>query len=53
MILDELIKQRTEEAIEYQAYLAKIKELSEKITNLLEVNYPDSINSRAKQALFK
>jgi uncharacterized lipoprotein YehR (DUF1307 family) len=32
-LLDELIKQRTEEAIEYQAYLAKIKELSEKITN--------------------
>ena len=52
-LLDELIKQRTEEAIEYQAYLAKIKELSEKITNPSGgVNYPDSINSRAKQALY-
>ena len=52
-LLDELIKQRTEQAIEYQAYLAKIKELSEKITNPSGgVNYPDSINSRAKQALY-
>lgn len=52
-LLDELIKQRTEEAIEYEAYLTKIKELSEKITTPSGgVNYPDSINSRAKQALY-
>lgn len=52
-LLDEIIKQRTQEAIEYEAYLAKIKELSEKVSNPSGgVNYPDSINSRAKQALY-
>jgi type I restriction enzyme R subunit len=52
-LLDELIKQRTEETLDYEAYLAKIKELSEQITNPSGgANYPDSINSRAKQALY-
>jgi type I restriction enzyme R subunit len=52
-LLDELIKERTEEALEYEAYLAKIKELAERITNPSGgSNYPDSINTRAKQALF-
>lgn len=52
-LLDELIKQRTQEALDYEEYLAKIKELSEKVSNPSGgTNYPDSINSRAKQALY-
>ena len=52
-LLDTLIKQRREKAIEYKAYLAKIVELSKRIrqgqgTN----NYPSSITTGAQRALY-
>lgn len=52
-LLDQLIQQRKNGAIEYQAYLAQIAELSKKILNPSGGNsYPKSINTEAKQALF-
>lgn len=52
-LLDELIKLRKEETLSYEEYLAKIKELAEKVaTPSSGANYPNSIDSRAKQALY-
>jgi type I restriction enzyme R subunit len=48
-----LVKQRRQEALDYQAYLAKIVELTRKVKNP-EVggNYPSVINTPGKRALY-
>jgi type I restriction enzyme R subunit len=52
-LLDELIKQRKQETIDYKEYLDKIKELAEQVSNSTSSqSYPSSINTRAKQALY-
>ncbi|MEQ8421812.1 MAG: HsdR family type I site-specific deoxyribonuclease [Arenibacter algicola] len=52
-LLDELIQQRRKEALAYQEYLAKIKELASKISQS-ENNgdYPENLDTKAKQALY-
>jgi len=51
-LLDELILQRRQEAIEYEKYLAKIVELTRQITRPNETKYPKSLDTRAKRALY-
>ncbi|AWH72621.1 restriction endonuclease subunit R [Dokdonia sp. Dokd-P16] len=52
-LLDELILLRKEETISYAEYLEKIKELASKVaTPSSSSNYPDTLNTRAKQALY-
>jgi len=52
-LLDALVKQRRQEALDYQAYLAKIVELTRKVKDP-EVggNYPSAINTPGKRALY-
>lgn len=53
ILLDELIKQRKEGALEYKNYLAKIVELSKKVQNPTDGSaYPTTINNSAKRALY-
>ena len=52
-LLDELIKERKEEAKGYEEYLAKIVELCKKLKNpAISFSYPKTLNSNAKRALF-
>ncbi|RZT23603.1 type I restriction endonuclease subunit R [Fictibacillus sp. BK138] len=52
-LLDELIKERKEEAKDYEEYLAKIVELTKKVKNpSTSSTYPNSMNSGAKRALY-
>jgi len=52
-LLDALIKQRREEAIDYQNYLRKVIELSKKVQQPSQnVTYPAAINSEAKRSLY-
>lgn len=52
-LLDNIIKERKANAIEYKEYLRKIQELADKVMKpTANTIYPKSINSRAKQALF-
>lgn len=52
-LLDELIKERKEEAKSYEEYLTKIVELCKKLENPAKSSsYPKSLNSNAKRALF-
>jgi type I restriction enzyme R subunit len=52
-LLDELIKQRKQETIDYKEYLDKIKELAGQVSNSTSSqSYPSNINTRAKQALY-
>ena len=52
-LLDELIKERKEEARNYKEYLARIVELSKKVKNPAQsTTYPKSLNSNAKRALY-
>lgn len=52
-LLDEIIKLRKEETLEYQEYLEKIKELARKaVETSFGSSYPTSINTRSKQALY-
>ena len=54
-LLEELIKQRREKALNYQEYLEKIRELAKKVVNPVgasQSSYPDSIDTAAKQAIF-
>ncbi|WP_394173483.1 type I restriction endonuclease subunit R [Thalassotalea litorea] len=54
-LLDEIIKQRREQAISYQEYLEEIKKLAKKVQNPAEnksSSYPDSIDTPAKQAIY-
>jgi len=51
--LDELIKERKQEARNYKEYLARIVELSKKVKNPAQsTTYPKSLNSNAKRALY-
>ncbi len=53
VLLDELIKQRQEAALEYEQYLQKIVELSAKIQKPNTTKeYPASLNTHAKRALY-
>lgn len=54
-LLDALIQERKEQAIEYKEYLERIKELASKVvkpTKTSSNSYPDSLNTRAKQSLY-
>lgn len=54
-ILDELIKERRENAIEYKKYLEKIKELAKQAkpnTKPKPDSYPSEMNTSAKRALY-
>ena len=52
-LLDALIRERREKALEYEQYLAQIVELTKQVSNpTLTRDYPKSLNTRAKQALF-
>jgi type I restriction enzyme R subunit len=54
-LLDALIKDRRQQAIDYKAYLEKVKELSLQVVNPGGTNpsaYPGSINTPAKKALY-
>jgi len=53
ILLDELIKMRNEEAVEYEAYLRKIVDLAVKVKKPETSNeYPSGINTQAKRALY-
>ncbi len=51
-LLDALIAQRREEAFSYEAYLREVKKLAGKITQADTTTYPDSMDTRGKQALY-
>ncbi len=52
-LLDALIQQRRTEALSYQEYLEQVKKLAEGIENPQRPSdYPDSMDSRAKQSLY-
>jgi type I restriction enzyme R subunit len=52
-LLDELIRQRKEEVIAYKEYLEKIKALAGDVSSPMSTtDYPTSLNSNAKRALF-
>jgi type I restriction enzyme R subunit len=54
-LLDELIKERKDGAIEYKEYLEKIKELASKVTKPdgdKKSDYPSSLDSFGKRALY-
>ena len=54
-LLDALIKDRRQQAIDYKVYLQKVKELSAQVVNpggLNPSDYPASINTTAKKALY-
>jgi type I restriction enzyme R subunit len=53
VLLDELIRQRKEQALQYEQYLKQIVELTKKIRNPANsTSYPSSINTNAKRALY-
>jgi len=53
VLLDELIRQRKEQAIQYEHYLKQIVELTKKIRNpATSTTYPKIINTNAKRALY-
>ncbi len=53
ILLNELIKERKQQTIDYLSYLEKIKELAKDLTSPgTNTSYPSSINSKAKQALY-
>ena len=52
-LLDALIRDRKNKALNYKAYLAKVAELAKKVRRPeTEGSYPTSINSAARRALF-
>jgi type I restriction enzyme, R subunit len=52
-LLDTLIQERREKALEYELYLEQIVEVTKRISNPTSSNtYPKPLNTRAKQALF-
>lgn len=54
-LLDALIEERRQQAIDYKEYLERVKELSMQVVNAGGINpndYPKSINTPAKKALF-
>lgn len=54
-LLDALIEERRQQAIDYKEYLAKVKELSTSVTNpggIDPTHYPETVNTTGKKALF-
>ncbi len=51
-LLDALIKERREKALEYEQYLAKIVELAKKVQSPGGTDYPKSLDSPAKRDLY-
>lgn len=56
-LLDEIIRMRKEEMLNYKEYLVKIKELASKVKDPMQSNTPEtptpiSINTKGKKALF-
>ena len=52
-LLDALIEERRQQALDYEEYLKRLVELSEKVTNPAgSAHYPPSINSPARRALY-
>jgi len=51
-LLDELIRKRKEEAADYEEYLFKIIELTKQVQNPTTEDYPKSLNTSAKRALY-
>jgi len=52
-LLDELVKQRKQEALAYEEYLRKVVELAKKVHNPANsLSYPTAINTNAKRALY-
>lgn len=52
-LLDELVKKRKEEAVKYEEYLAKIIDLTKRISNpAITTKYPQSLNTPAKRNLY-
>lgn len=52
-LLDELIKERKEEALAYEAYLQKVVELTRKVNQpSISKAYPSQVDTRARQALY-
>ena len=51
-VLEALVNQRREEAIEYEAYLRKVIELAEKVKRGEGGSYPPSINKPALRAIY-
>lgn len=54
-LLDEIIIQRREKALNYQEYLEQIRELAKKVVNPSgnrSASYPDSVDTAAKQSLY-
>lgn len=52
MLLDEIIKQRKENAIEYEAYLKQIAELATKVSAGVKESTPDRIKTNGQRALY-
>lgn len=53
VLLDELIKQRNQETLDYEKYLSKIIELSKQVKNpSTSSKYSATLNSKAKRALY-
>jgi len=51
-LLDEIIEQRKNKVIEYEQYLERIEELCKKLEQSTPSDYPSSIDSRGKRALY-
>ena len=51
-LLDALINQRKQEAIDYKAYLEKIVALTRRVSSPVSERYPPAINSPARRALY-
>lgn len=53
VLLDELIRERKQSAIDYAKYLKKIVELVKNVKNVsISASYPKTINTNAKRALY-
>ena len=54
-LLDALIKERREQAISYQEYLEKVRQLAEQVkpqSGMAQKAYPDAIDTNAKRSLY-
>lgn len=51
-LIDALIRQRRENALDYQAYLKKMEELARQVVVTNQSSYPDTLDTPAKRALF-
>ncbi len=51
-LLDELIRQRRQDAINYKQYLSEVTKLSKQVTDPPTDDYPPGIDTKPKQAIF-